>query len=332
MHFSGLHNSISRALGIENEEQKRLDDDLRNHQRFEANILVAEDSLTNQEVAKSMLGLLGCEAWLADNGAEAVEQINLQRPELVLMDCQMPVMDGYAATRAIRKNWPDLPIVALTAGMGDNLRQQCLDAGMNEVMSKPFSLQELEQTLLRFLPVPNGQKSSDVIESPAASDQTSSVQSNGDEFKANQQEQSHEQTSGLEVPPLQASNELDSDEQDSLLDMSTVETLRKISQDTGNPVFERVLDAFKQEAEKLVSQLVEQVQQEPLDFLTIGETAHALKSMSGNSGAKALYELCRELEEKMKNTQSDNIHSLVQRIQLAFTTSSEKLETFRHVG
>ena len=114
--------------------------------------------------------------------------------------------------------------------------------------------------------------------------------------------------------------------------MSTVETLRKISQDTGNPVFERVLDAFKQEAEKLVSQLVEQVQQEPLDFLTIGETAHALKSMSGNSGAKALYELCRELEEKMKNTQSDNIHSLVQRIQLAFTTSSEKLETFRHVG
>ncbi len=332
VHFSGLHNSISRALGIENEEQKRLDDDLRNHQRFEANILVAEDSLTNQEVAKSMLGLLGCEAWLADNGAEAVEQINLQRPDLVLMDCQMPVMDGYAATRAIRKNWPDLPIVALTAGMGDNLRQQCLDAGMNEVMSKPFSLQELEQTLLRFLPVPNGQKSSDVIESPAASDQTSSVQSNGDEFKVNQQEQSHEQTSGLEVAPLQASNELETDEQDSLLDMSTVETLRKISQDTGNPVFERVLDAFKQEAEKLVSQLVEQVQQEPLDFLTIGETAHALKSMSGNSGAKALYELCRELEEKMKNTQSDNIHSLVQRIQLAFTTSSEKLETFRHVG
>ena len=299
VHFRGLHQSLCRALGIENEDQKRLDEDHRNHQKFNANILVAEDSLTNQEVAKSMLGLLGCEAWLADNGAEAVEQVNLQQPDLVLMDCQMPVMDGYAATRAIRKNWPNIPIVALTAGMGDNLRQQCLDSGMNEVMSKPFSLQELEQMLLRYLPVPNGPKSTSA-------------------GKTTERDIEHEPEPD-DTGPL------------SLLDMGTVDTLLNISRDTGNPVFDRVLDAFTQEAEKLVAQLNEQVNLDEPDFTTIGEIAHALKSMAGNSGAKALYELCKELEGKMKNTQGSDIHSLAQRIQSIFTISCEKLEAFRHV-
>lgn len=307
VHYRGLHKSICKALGIENEEQKRLDDDFRNHQNFSANILVAEDSLTNQEVAKSMLGLLGCETWLADNGAEAVEQVNVQQPDLVLMDCQMPVMDGYAATKAIRKNWPNIPIVALTAGMGENLRQECLASGMNEVMSKPFSLQELEQTLSRFLAVPSGPKD---VDAPMT------------------QEQPMEDKS----PPDLAPSEPPSAEQEqSLLDMGTVNTLLKISQDTGNPVFERVLDAFTQEAEKLVAQLNEHVSCAEVDLPAIGEIAHALKSMAGNSGAQALYQLCNDLEGKMKNNQADDIPSFAQRIQSVFSLSCEKLESFRHV-
>lgn len=304
VHLSSLQKSLNRALGIETTEQQQVNNIKGHHQKFNANILVAEDSLTNQEVAKSMLGLLGCEAWLADNGAEAVEQVNLKQPDLVLMDCQMPIMDGYEATIAIRKNWPNIPIVALTAGMGDNLRQQCLDSGMNEVMSKPFSLHELEQTLLHFLPVPLSPKSS---------------------------ETNREQELNIDIKPDVDKAEGQSADDLDLLDMATIDTLLKISKDTGNPVYDRVLDAFTQEAQKLIAQLEEQVNTDKSDFTSIGEIAHALKSMSGNTGAKALFELCRDLEEKMKNTQTDNIDSLTHRIKATFSISCQKLEGFRHV-
>jgi signal transduction histidine kinase/CheY-like chemotaxis protein/streptogramin lyase/HPt (histidine-containing phosphotransfer) domain-containing protein len=306
VHFNGLQKSLNRALGIKTTELQQINNVNGNHKKFNANILVAEDSLTNQEVAKSMLGLLGCEAWLADNGAEAVEQVNLKQPDLVLMDCQMPIMDGYEATVAIRKNWPDIPIVALTAGMGDNLRQQCLDSGMNEVMTKPFSLLELEQTLMQFLSLPLAPKNSETNEQK---EPEIDVKPDADE--------------GQSVG--QPADELD------LLDMGTIDTLLKISKDTGNPVYDRVLDAFMQEAKKLVAELAEQVCSDRPDVAAVGEIAHALKSMSGNAGAKALFELCKDLEEKMKNTQTDNIEQLSQSIQATFSISCEKLEKFRHV-
>ncbi|PKH00353.1 hybrid sensor histidine kinase/response regulator [Paraglaciecola sp. MB-3u-78] len=298
VHFSGLQKSLNVALGIDHEEQNCLNEHYRNYQKFQANILVAEDSMTNQEVAKSMLGLLGCEVWLADNGAEAVEQVNLQKPDLVLMDCQMPVMDGYAATKAIRKNWPNIPIVALTAGMGDNLNQQCLDAGMNEVMSKPFSLQELEQTLLRFLPESRLPYSLGQVTEQNAS--------------------------------MCTSNEDELDSEDQVLDMETVDTLLKISRETGKPVFCRVLDAFTQEAKKLIARLNEHVSEDDIDVSVIADITHALKSMAGNSGAKALYELCRELEVKLSNNEHHEITVLVQSLDASFSISCAKLDIFRN--
>ncbi|MFT7314837.1 MAG: signal transduction histidine kinase/ligand-binding sensor domain-containing protein [Paraglaciecola sp.] len=300
VHFSGLQKSLKVALGIKHQEQQGLSEHYRHHQQFKANILVAEDSMTNQEVVKSMLGLLGCEVWLADNGAEAVEQASLQKPDLVLMDCQMPVMDGYAATEAIRKQCANIPIIALTAGMGDNLRKQCLDVGMNEVMSKPFSLQELEQTLLRFLPAlhlrpPPGQV----------------TEHNASMLLRNQEK-------------------LDSEAQ--VLDMETVDTLLKIMRETGKPVFNRVLDAFTQEAKKLIARLNHHVSEDDIDISAIADIAHALKSMAGNSGAKLLYELCRELEGKLINNEQGEITALAQSIDAAFTVSCEKLEMFRNAN
>ncbi|GAB2676504.1 ATP-binding protein [Aliiglaciecola aliphaticivorans] len=314
IHLKDLQDSLHKALGVKTIERQQGNSEYPNHQKFNANILVAEDSLTNQEVAKSMLAMLGCEAWLADNGAEAVEQINLSQPDLVLMDCQMPIMDGYQATTEIRKNWPDIPIVALTAGMGDDLRQQCLGVGMNDVMTKPFSLRELEQTLTRFL----GGTSQPLATEP---------QQNSSEEFASQ---------GLETQDSSAQVELrDSNKEDpetELIDTATVDTLLKISQDTGNPVFIRVLDAFIQEAEKLIAQLFEQVNSPQMNLHQVEEIAHALKSMSGNSGAKALYEMCRELESKSKQQESEGVETLAENIQVTFKLSCEKLETFRNVS
>ncbi|MFQ3236689.1 MAG: signal transduction histidine kinase/DNA-binding response OmpR family regulator, partial [Paraglaciecola sp.] len=304
VHFGTLQNSLNVALGIEHEEQKGLNEHYPNHQKFQANILVAEDSMTNQEVAKNMLELLGCQVWLADNGAEAIEQVSLQKPDLVLMDCQMPVMDGYQASKAMRKNWPNIPIVALTAGMGDNLRQQCLDAGMNEVMSKPFSLQELQQTLLRFLPV------------------ASLPQSSG---------QSPRQVTEHNAP-MHSSNQVELGMEDEMLDLETVNTLLNISKEMGNPVFSRVLDAFNQEADKLITQLNDQVSYDYFDLSAMADTIHALKSMAGNVGAKALYQLCRELESKLSNNDRHEITVLAQYIDAAFKSSCAKLDAFRNVS
>ena len=302
VHFSGLQKSLNVALGIKNEQQPYVEAYYRNLQKFNANILVAEDSLTNQQVAQSMLELLGCEVWLADNGAEAVDHVNVHKPDLVLMDCQMPIMDGYAATKDIRENWPDIPIVALTAGMGDNLRQQCLDAGMNEVMSKPFSLQDLERTLQRFLslahPGPKAQ--------PITVESKQQGAENGYSFS-------------------------DSQSDIVLLDMATVNTLLRITRDTGNPVFCRVLDVFTQEAEKLIAQINEQASHENWDLSVIADIAHALKSMAGNVGAKALFELCGGLEDKLNNNQRSEITALTQNISAIYEMSCEKLDTFRNV-
>ncbi len=112
--------------------------------------LVADDNRANQKVAVAMLERLGCEVTVAGNGAEAL-QLALRNPfDLVLMDCQMPVMDGYEATQKIRKYDKEtarLPIIAMTANNSAEEKQRCMDAGMDGFLPKPLRLEEL-QTLL----------------------------------------------------------------------------------------------------------------------------------------------------------------------------------------
>lgn len=120
-------------------------------------ILVAEDNLVNQEVAVAMLGLLGYQTEVAANGQEAVEAVSRTAYDLILMDCQMPVLDGFAATTAIRR-WeqehkrPPTPIIALTASIVKGFREQCLAVGMNDYLSKPFAQDQLAALLDRWLP------------------------------------------------------------------------------------------------------------------------------------------------------------------------------------
>src|SRR6185436_16109752 len=107
--------------------------------------LVVEDNPVNQEVAVAMLEDLGYGVLIAGNGREALHEIERERPELVLMDCQMPEMDGFEATRLIRAAearagdaTPRLPIIALTANAMQSDRTKCLECGMDDYLSKPF--------------------------------------------------------------------------------------------------------------------------------------------------------------------------------------------------
>ena len=120
-----------------------------------AHILLVEDNPVNQLVAKGMLSKLGCEVVVAAHGGEALRQLAQNRFDLVLMDCNMPVMDGYEASRQIRQSglWPDLPIVALTANSMPEERERCRTAGMNDYLSKPFRREELQALLDTWVPL-----------------------------------------------------------------------------------------------------------------------------------------------------------------------------------
>ena len=120
-----------------------------------ARILLVEDNPVNQLVAKGMLSKLGCEVMVAAHGGEALRQLAQHRFDLVLMDCNMPVMDGYEASRQIRQSelWADLPIVALTANAMPEERERCRTAGMNDYLSKPFRREELQALLDTWVPL-----------------------------------------------------------------------------------------------------------------------------------------------------------------------------------
>ncbi|KAA0944476.1 response regulator [Pseudomonas sp. ANT_H14] len=119
-----------------------------------ARILLVEDNPVNQLVAKGMLSKLGCEVIVAAHGGEALKLLEEQRFDMVLMDCNMPVMDGYEASRQIRRSgrWPELPIVALTANALSEERERCRAAGMNDYLAKPFRREELNGLLDLWVP------------------------------------------------------------------------------------------------------------------------------------------------------------------------------------
>ncbi|QNH03241.1 response regulator [Pseudomonas sediminis] len=119
-----------------------------------ARVLLVEDNPVNQMVAKGMLGKLGYQVLVAGHGGEALEVLEQEPVDLILMDCNMPVMDGYEASRRIRSNgrWPELPIVALTANALSDERERCRAAGMNDYLAKPFRREELAAILDTWLP------------------------------------------------------------------------------------------------------------------------------------------------------------------------------------
>jgi signal transduction histidine kinase/ActR/RegA family two-component response regulator len=119
------------------------------------NILVAEDNPVNQMVIKAMLGSLGIVPHLVENGEEAIEMIKKQAFDLVLMDCQMPVMDGYKATELVRefKSQQELPIIALTADAMPEDKIKAKRAGFNEHLAKPVELTKLTECLNQFVKV-----------------------------------------------------------------------------------------------------------------------------------------------------------------------------------
>lgn len=114
-------------------------------------VLVAEDDKVNQVLIRSYVKKLGYEVTLVGNGEEAVEEMRTHSYDLILMDCQMPIMDGYRATSIIRNELnKDLPIIAVTANVAKEDKEKCFEVGMNDYISKPFNMATLRNTISRL--------------------------------------------------------------------------------------------------------------------------------------------------------------------------------------
>ena len=124
---------------------------------YAGEVLLVEDNLVNQKVMQAMLKRLGVTCEIASNGAQAVEVLKQRSFQLVLMDCQMPVMDGLEATRILRARGYESPIIAVTANVLNEARSSCIEAGMDGFLSKPIKLGDLEAALKQHLDVADPQ-------------------------------------------------------------------------------------------------------------------------------------------------------------------------------
>ena len=142
-----LENLTIQELPMGDGQAEELTDDARLHGR----VLLAEDGEDNRDLISSHLHKVGLEVVIAGTGRQAVEAARREHFDLVLMDIQMPEMDGYEATRELRKAGMDVPIVALTANAMPEDRARCLEAGCSDYLSKPVSRGQLIETLRHFL-------------------------------------------------------------------------------------------------------------------------------------------------------------------------------------
>lgn len=125
-------------------------------------ILVAEDNRVNQEFIKEILGNLGCDVQVAKNGEEVVDMAMKNNYDLILMDCQMPIMDGFEASSKlnmlkVKHEINDIPIIALTANAMKGDKEKCIDAGMQDYMTKPVRKDQIIEMLTKWLPIKDSQ-------------------------------------------------------------------------------------------------------------------------------------------------------------------------------
>ncbi|MDH3763600.1 MAG: EAL domain-containing protein, partial [Gammaproteobacteria bacterium] len=245
--------------------------------QFEGEILLAEDNLVNQEVAIGMLMSLGCNADLAENGAAAVIAARNKRYDLILMDCHMPEMNGFEASRKLREHekqqdLPPTPIVAMTADVKKGIEDECAEAGMDGYLSKPFSKSRLEAALDQWL-----RKDKSAIDESAA----------------------------------QAIDSVDAAEK--IIDLDVLAELQSLSQASGRDILGKSVNYFLGQTPEDVAVL--RLAAKQADLEVIGNLAHSLKSSSANLGATGFSKSCASLEASAREGNLELSVTLVQAIE-----------------
>ncbi len=230
-------------------------------------VLLVEDNPVNRQVAQRLLTLIGVSFEVAENGKIAVEKAASGQFDCVLMDCQMPVMDGYTSTRTMRKLEADgqigkRPIVAMTANAMVGDREKCLAAGMDDYMSKPLNRNLIEQMLRKWLPPGAQSRAAEVT--PASTP-------------------APRPAPRIAPAPISAGN-------DSAIDNRLVSDLMEIM----GAEFAELVRVYLEDTPKALSQLERAAQTNDVESLIA--PAHSLKSTSANLGALRLSDMAKRLE------------------------------------
>lgn len=272
------------------------------------NILVAEDHPVNQAVILEILKKWGHEVYIVANGEDAVSEVANGKYDLVLMDVQMPEMDGYTATREIRKfpgHISQIPIIAVTANAMIGDRQKCIDSGMNDFIAKPIERWELKSTLLNYGKSRDQQKPNMVIRSymqdiPEA------------ENSAN--------ATNITPPPI---TEIEEEEQKEveILDLTSVNELEEM---LGRDVIVGLFNKMKNQYEIQRISALQAI--EDKDKETIGRESHMFKSTFAQFGLKAASELAFRVNTFCNCDEEDEAFRLMPELIEKCDLSLEKLE------
>ena len=265
-------------------------------------VLAADDSAVNREVVQMALSRLGLKPTVVNDGREAVEALRAGQFDLVLMDCSMPIMDGFEATRAIRA-WEEttsrkrVPVLALTAHV-TGLDEDWRSVGMDSYLTKPFTISMLAETISEYLEpagiaseapewgredIDEGGKAGpgNSVKLPSSSDAGSEVSRTGKSVDARVQNRGK-----LLAPAEQPAAFI-------AFDMNTLGQLTKMDLGDGD-LIERTLDLFAEHSKPAVMRIAQAIKSG--QQAEIRSAAHSLKSMSVNIGAHKLAAVCREIE------------------------------------
>ena len=280
-------------------------------------VLLVEDNVVNQKVALRMLEKIGVRVDVAANGREALDGWMRVPYDLILMDSQMPIMDGYETTQKIREaenrqgralekttsydgshggsEIPRVPIIALTANALPGDREKCLESGMDDFLSKPVKLADLEVALFKWIPQERW-KDKNGPEEKTLEPFTETTQSD------------HQAKPLMKLAPL---------------DFKVIEDLRALGEEDDPEFFQSVVEQFFEDAPTHIQTIHRAVNEK--DILALTSAAHTLKGSARNMGAKPLSELCLLLEEHSREGQITGLGPLLAALDAEFSRACEAL-------
>ncbi|MGO9014192.1 MAG: response regulator, partial [Dissulfurispiraceae bacterium] len=288
-----LHNCIAAVLGGSSLHEKAQETAiitghrLREIARRNVRILLVEDNKVNKMVAVGILDKLGFIADTADNGRQAVNMLEAASYDIVFMDVQMPVMDGFEATRAIRHIEIDsgchVPIIAMTANAMKGDREKCLKVGMDDYISKPISPQELAKALEKWLP--QGQ-----VKLPAVTDMT------------------HDKTTAVV--------------QEALPVFDYAGLLERIMDDKG--LAGTIVTAFMEEIPRMLDDLREQIVRG--DAGLAGRQAHKIKGSAANTGCVAMSAIAADMQKAGEQGEMETLITLMSELESQLALLKAKIK------
>jgi CheY-like chemotaxis protein/HPt (histidine-containing phosphotransfer) domain-containing protein len=236
---------------------------------------VVEDNAVNLDVASSMLKQMGCSVVTASNGRSALQLFAQENFDLILMDCEMPIMDGFDATLRIREfervmpglrdeedSRPRTPIVALTAHALAEVRERCLEAGMDDFLIKPYDELQMADALGRWLAPSTAIMTAPESDIPGGEERPSSAAAAG-------------------------------------LDMKAIDQIRRISGDDGSSLLGRVISQFAAASGPLLATM--RAKSRDSDPQAVWRAAHSLKSSASAIGACRVSQHCEEIEASARD-------------------------------